>query len=392
MSDSPIARQKPMTEGVIPISDSERLGRIEKAQRLMAETSIDAMVIEAAGSSMFYYTGTRWGVSERTFAMVLPAKGEITWICPGFEADRAREVVRFGTDIRTWEEDESPYALIAGVFRDLGLRSGRIGIEEQVRFFLLDGLRREAPHLECVSADPITIPCRSIKTPAEIALMQIANDITIEAYKATVAMLREGMTKEDFRADSVAAFAALGAVGGIGANFGEHSALPHGSSKPRPLREGDIVLMDGGCAIEGYRSDISRTIVFGKPSPEHLAVWELQTRAQQAAFRAARPGVSHESIDAAARKVITDAGYGPDYRVPGLPHRTGHGLGLDVHEWTYLVRGNTDPVEPGMCFTNEPMVVIPGRFGVRVEDDMYITEDGVRWFTEPSPAIDRPFA
>lgn len=389
--DGPIARLKPMTDGIVAISDEERQGRIDKAQRLMARHGIDALVIEA-GSSMFYYTGVQWGLSERTFAMVLPAKGEITWICPKFEDDRALEVIRFGKDIRTWEEEESPYKLFADIFREKGTNTGRIGIEERVRFFICDGIRHEAPAAQYVSADPVIIGCRSIKSAAEIALMQRANDITVEAYKTVIAMLREGMTKADFTRDSLAAFAALGVTGQIDVNFGEHSALPHGSSKPRPLRENDIVLMDGSCSIEGYRSDISRTLVFGKPTQKYMEVWKVQLEAQLAAFHAARPGVPHEDIDAASRMVLVDAGYGPGYRLPGLPHRVGHGIGLDIHEWTYLVKGNKAPVQPGMCFTNEPMVAIPGEFGVRQEDAMYITEDGVRWFTQPMPSITQPFA
>lgn len=389
--DNPIARLKPMTDGIVPISDAERLARMEKARRLMVQNGLDAVVIEA-GSSMFYYTGVTWGLSERTFAMVLPARGEIVWVCAKFEEDRALELIRFGKDVRTWEEDESPYQLFADVFREKGISAGRIGFDERVRFFIWDGIRKVTPGAEYVSADPVTIGCRSIKSPAEIALMQRANDITVEAYKAAIAMLREGMTKADFASDADAAFRALGVVGGIGANFGEHSALPHGSSKPRTLREGDIILMDGGCSVEGYRSDISRTIVFGKPTQEQLDIWHLEVQAQMAAFKAAKPGVPHEDIDAAARKVITDAGYGPGYKVPGLPHRTGHGIGLDGHEWTYLVKGNKEPVQPGMCFTDEPMIVIPGEYGIRQEDDMYITGDGARWFSQPSLAMDRPFA
>lgn len=388
--DCPIAKLKPMLNGVVPISDAERQGRLDKAQRLMAQHRLDAIVVEA-GTSMFYYTGVMWRQSERTFAFVLPAEGEIVWVCPKFEDDRALEVIRFGKDIRTWEEDESPYALFSDIFRDKGISTGRIGIEEQVRYFITDGVRKDSPAAQYVSADPVTIGCRSIKSPAEIALMQRANDITVEAYKATVAMLREGMTKGDFARDSAAAFAALGVEGRIGVNFGEHSALPHGSIKPRALREGDVVLMDGGCSVEGYRSDISRTVVFGKPTQKYIDVWHVQFASQLAGFKAARPGVSHESIDAAARQVIIDAGYGPGYKLPGVPHRLGHGIGLDGHEWTYLVTGNKDPVQPGMCFTNEPTIVIPGEFGIRQEDDMYITEDGVRWFTRPMPSITQMF-
>jgi Xaa-Pro dipeptidase len=387
----PIASLKPMTADIVPITDAERQGRIDKARRLMGETKIDAIVIEATGSTMFYYTGVRWRPSERNFAVIIPAKGDLIWVCPKFEEERAHEVVRFGADIRTWEEEESPYAVFAKAFGDLGIAGGRIGIEEQVRFLTFDGIRKEAPHAAYVSADPITIPCRSIKSAAEIALMQKANDITVAAYKVAISMLREGMTKQEFQRNATAAHAALGVEGSISASFGEQSSLPHGSVKPRGVREGDIVLMDGGCSVDGYRSDISRTIVWGKPSAEQLRVWDVEIRSQRAAFEAARPGVPHEEIDAAARRVQVAAGYGPGYKLPGLPHRTGHGIGLDGHEWTYLVKGNTDPVVPGMCFTNEPMIVIPGEFGVRQEDDMYITETGAKYFTEPSESIDKPF-
>lgn len=389
--DTPISRLKRMTDGIVPITAEERLARHERARRLMVENKIDAVVIEG-GTTLVYFTGVSWWLSERTFVWVLPARGEMAWVSPKFEEDRALELIKFGSDIRTWEEDESPYRVIAKALTDRGLRAGRIGIEERLRFFIYDGLRQAAPGLEFVSADPVTVGCRSIKSAAELALMQRANDITVEAYKAALAMLREGMTKGDFSANAAAAFGALGVSGGIGASFGEQSSFPHGSIKPRTLREGDVILMDGGCGVEGYRSDVSRTIVFGKASAKQRDVWELEQKAQLAAFAAAKPGATHESVDLAARRIIEAAGYGPGYKVPGLPHRTGHGIGMDGHEWTYLVKGNTAPLRPGMCFTNEPMIVIPGEFGVRLEDDMHITEDGARWFTQPSPSIDRPFA
>lgn len=386
----PLAALKPMTAGIVPISDDERRGRIEKARRLMIENKIDAICLEG-GSSLFYYTAVNWRNSERAFVWILPARGEDAWVCPKFEEDRTREQTRPGTEVRTWEEDEDPAAVVAGIFKSRGIRTGKVGMEEQVRFLIFDGIRRTAPALELVSATPVTAGCRIYKSPAEIALMQKANDITVAAYKAAIAMIREGMTKADFSADAAAAFAACGVVGNIGASFGEQSALPHGSIKPRKLRPGDIVLMDGGCAIEGYRSDVSRTIVFGKPSKKQLDVWNLEQKAQAAAFQAAKLGVPCEAVDAAARKVITDAGYGPDYKVPGLPHRTGHGIGLDGHEWTNLVRGNKTPLQPGMCFTDEPMIVIPGEFGVRLEDDFYMTAAGAKFFTKPSLSIDKPF-
>jgi Xaa-Pro dipeptidase len=363
---------KRMTDGVVPISDDERKARIEKAQRLMRQSKIEAIYIEP-GSSMFYFTGMRWGLSERMFAVVIPARGEIAWICPKFEEERARELIKFGNDVRTWEEDESPYRRVVEVFRDRGLRARRIGIEERVRFFLVDGIRKEAAGFEFVSATPITAGCRMFKSPAEIALLQRANDITIVAYRATYATMHEGMTQEEFAANCAAAFKALGVNGGIFCSFGKYTAFPHGSSKPQKLREGDVVLMDDGCSVEGYQSDITRTFVFGKPTQRQRDIWELERKAQDAGFAAAKIGAPCEAVDAAARKVITTAGFGPDYKVPGLPHRTGHGIGLDGHEWTNFVRGNKTPIQPGMCFSDEPTIVIYGEFGIRLEDCLYIT-------------------
>jgi Xaa-Pro dipeptidase len=391
MLEEKLAGLKPMTEGISPITVEERQSRIEKARALMAENGIAAIYVEA-GSGLLYFTGVRWGRSERMMAAVIPAQGEIAYVCPAFEEARLREMIVFGDDVRVWEEEESPYELVAGIFKDRGITSGRIGIEESVRFFLFDGIRKEAPHLEFVSADPVTIPCRAIKSPAEIALMQRAMDITVHAYKVCLSLLREGMSQDEFRANSVAVHRALGVEGSISCQFGEATAFPHGSKELAYLKEGDMVLMDGSCTVEGYHSDISRTIVFGEPTRRQRDVWNLEKEAQAAAFAAAQVGVPCEEVDAAARKVITDAGFGPDYKVPGLPHRTGHGIGLDIHEWCHLVRGNKVPLAPGMCFTNEPMIAIYGEFGVRLEDCMYITEDGPRFFTQPSPSIEQPFA
>ena len=382
---------RPMTGDVVPISDKERLSRIENAKRLMVENGINAIYLEA-GTSMFYYTGVRWWNSERMFGLVIPSKGDIAWSCPAFEEDRARELIRFGDDIRTWEEDESPFKRIAEILQDRGVREGKVGMEERVRFFLYDGIRQEAPHLEYVSADPVTIGCRVIKSSTEIALMQKANDITLEAYKASIARLEAGMTKDDFGAISSAAHSALGVIGGIGAQIAEASANPHGSIKHIELKEGDIVLMDGGCGVDGYRSDISRTIVFGEPNQRQREMWNLAKKAQEAVFATAGVEVPCEDVDAAARQVYIEHGLPGGYELPGCPHRAGHGIGLDGHEWTYLVKGNKTPMQPGMCFTNEPMLVIPGEFGVRLEDDFYITEGGPRYFTTPSPSIDEPFA
>ena len=383
---------RPMTDGIVRISDDERKARIEKARRLMGENRIDALMLEG-GSSMFYFTGVRWGSSERPFVAVIPAKGEIGWVCPGFEEARARELVKApNPDVRTWQEDESPYRLVAQILKDRGA-TGRVGVEERLRFFIFNGVKKEAPSVDYLSADPVSAGCRMVKSPAEIALMQRANDMTIAAYRAGLDTLREGMTQGDLRNNILAAYRAIGATGGVVAvSFGEYTAFPHGSITPQKLKEGDVVQIDDGCNVDGYQSDITRTVVFGKPTKRQIDVWNLEHRAQAAAFDAARPGVPCEAVDAAARKVITDAGFGPDYKVPGLPHRTGHGIGLDGHEWTNFVRGNKTPLQPGMCFSDEPMIAIYGEFGIRLEDCLYITENGAKFFSQPSPAIDRPFA
>lgn len=385
-----IRRLPRLTAGIVPITDDERHARIAKAQQLMGQQKIDAIYLEP-GSSMYYYTGMRWSTSERMLALVIPQKGELAWVCPKFEEERARELIRFGNDVRTWEEDESPYRRVVEIFRDRGLRSGRVGIEERVRFFLYDGIRLAAPRLEYVSATPVTAGGRMFKSPAEIALMQKANDLTLIAYRATWATMREGMSQGEFANNCATAFRNLGVQGGVFCSFGKYTAFPHGSSTPQTLQEGDVVLMDGGCTVEGYQSDITRTFVLGKPTQGQRDIWNLERKSQDAGFAAARVGAACEAVDAASRKVITDAGFGPDYKVPGLPHRTGHGIGLDGHEWTNFVRGNKTPIQPGMCFSDEPTVVIYGEFGIRLEDCLYITDHGPKFFTPQSESIEKPF-
>jgi Xaa-Pro dipeptidase len=385
-----IRNLRPMTDGIQPITDDERRARMEKARRLMRENQLGAIVMEG-GSSLYYFTGTRWPPSERTFALVLPARGEPAWIVPEADRERARQAVRMGGDVRAWQEGEGPYKTLAQALKDRGAGAGRVGLEERVRFAVFDGLRREAAALEFSSGDPVTVGCRVIKSPAEIALLQRANDITIAAYKAAFATMHEGMPQRELSANIAAAYRALGAPGNAMVIFGKFTAFPHGSIQPQTLHAGDVVLVDDGCTVEGYQSDVTRTTVFGKPTDRQRQVWNLERKAQDAALAAARPGAACESVDAAARKVITDAGFGPDYKVPGLPHRTGHGIGLDGHEWTNLVRGNKTRLQPGMCFSNEPTIAIYGEFGVRLEDCMYITEDGARMFTKQSPSIEQPF-
>ena len=386
-----IAALKPMTAGVKPITAEERAARIQKAQRLMVEHKIAATMLEG-GSSMFYFTGVRWGLSERPFVCVIPQKGELAWVCPGFEEARARELVSKNAEVRVWQEDESPYKPIAGILRDLGAASGRVGVEERLRFFVFSGVRKESPATHFVDAEVITAGCRMFKSAAELALMQRASDITIEAFRAAFQTFREGMTQDELRANIAAAHRALGATGSASVSFGEFTAFPHGSIEPQKLKQGDVIQVDGGCTVDGYQSDITRTTVFGPASPRQTDIWNLEKRAQAAAFALVKPGVPCEAVDAAARKVITDAGFGPDYKVPGLPHRTGHGIGLDGHEWTNFVRGNKTPLAPGMCFSNEPMIAIYGEFGIRLEDCLYVTESGATYFSQPSPAIDQPFA
>jgi Xaa-Pro dipeptidase len=341
----------------------------------MRQNRLAAMVLEG-GSSLFYYTGTR----VIGGAWILPAARPPIWILPETQAPK------FKGDVRPFTEPEGPYKKMAQA-----LGSARIALEERVRFEVFEGLRKELPGAGFVSADPVTIGCRVIKSAAELALLQRANDITIAAYRAGLATLREGMTQRDLGANIAAAYRALGVQGGAMAIFGKYTAYPHGSIQPQQLREGDMVLIDDGCSVEGYQSDITRTTVFGKPTARQRQIWDLERKAQDAALRAARAGATCESVDAAARKVITDAGFGPGYKTPGLPHRTGHGIGLDGHEWTYLVKGNTTRLRQGMCFSNEPTIAIYGEFGVRLEDCMHITESGAKMFTPQSPAIDQPF-
>jgi len=382
---------KPLPNPPAPITDDERRARIAKAQRLMTEQGIGAIVLEG-GASMSYFVNVRWGLSERPFLLVIPAKGEVAYISPAFEEQRAREVIRFSKDVRVWQEDEDALALVAGVLKDRGVSTSKIGVEERVRFFVADALAKASPAATVVLATPVTAGCRMIKSAAEIANMQYAMDITLAAFKAGLATLHEGMTQQELGGNITAAYRQMGAGGAIAVSFGEYTAFPHGSIEPQRLKDGDVVQIDDGVSWNGYQSDITRTTVFGKPTARQIEVWNLEKKAQAAAFAAAQVGATCESVDAAARKVITDAGFGPGYKVPGLPHRTGHGIGMDGHEWTNFVKGNKTKLEPGMCFSDEPMIAIYGEFGIRLEDCLYITPSGPKFFTQPSPAIDQPFA
>lgn len=381
-----------MTTDVVPITLEERKHRIEKAQRLMVENGISALLLDA-GTSLKYFTAIDWWLSERPMVAIIPSVGEVSYVCPGFEEDRLRENITIGNKVYPWQEDESPYQQIILALKEMGITSGKIGIEERVRFFVSNGVKTEAPYFDYVSGDSVSIPCRMIKSEAEIALMQKATDITIEAIKVGFHFLREDSSPADFYLAVEKAHQKLGAQHSFASvNFAEASAFPHGSGRPQVLKKGDVVLVDCGCIVEGYSSDISRTIVFGaEPNQRQREIWNLEKKAQAAGFAAAKIGRSLEEVDVAARKVISDAGMGPEYKLPGLPHRTGHGIGMDVHEWGNAVKGNRQLIEPGMCFSIEPTIAIPGEFGIRLEDCVYMTESGPKWFSEPSPSIDQPF-
>jgi Xaa-Pro dipeptidase len=371
-----------------PITPEEYLQRQESARRHMIEGGIDAIFL-AGGAGLQYFTGIRWGGSERLFAMVLPARGEPGYVAPAFEKRRALEQIKFGNDVRTWEEDENPYRLVAQILKDRNIASGKVGVEETVKFAFSDGVAQAAPTLHITSADPVTARCRRVKSAHEIDLIRLANKITLKAFEVALKTLHDGMTHLDLGAKIAAAHRQLGAAGDALVLFGEHSASPHGTVTPQVLRAGDVVLVDGGCSVEGYKSDITRTTVFGKPTARQRQIWRVVHQAQEAALKAARPGARCEEVDAAARKVIVDAGFGPGYKY--FTHRLGHGIGLDGHEWTYLVRGNKTILEPGMSFSDEPGIYIPGEFGVRLEDVMVIADGRAELLTGQASSIEQPF-
>src|SRR5947209_8747500 len=388
-----IAGLKSMKDQATPITLEERTARQEKARQLMADSKLDGMIL-TEGTSLNYFTGIRWWGGERLFAMVLPVKGAAFYVCPAFEEGRAREQIAKApdgerADVRIWQEDESPYQRVAGGLKDRGLVGGKLGIEETVHFVFTDGISQAAPQVKLLSATPVTAGCRMIKSDHEIELMRLAAKVTLAAYEATWRSLKEGMTQQEIQNLIEAAHTKLGFSGSADVQVGEFAAFPHGSVTPQVIREGTIILADGGCKAEGYTSDISRTFVLGKATDKMKQVFDIVHRAQNAALAAARPGLECAAVDAAARKVITDAGYGPDYKY--FTHRMGHGMGMDGHEWPYLVRGNPSKIAANMTFSDEPGIYIRGEFGVRLEDDMHITEDGAELFTPQSPSLEDPF-
>jgi Xaa-Pro dipeptidase len=375
----------------IPIGKAERLARIAKAKDLMAANDIGALLIEP-GSSLIYFTGVRWNRSERLTAAILTRAGEVAVVTPFFEEPSVRESLGIDAEVLTWNEDENPLAAVAAWLGRRGLAKGRIGVEETVRYFAVDGLEKAMPDATVVNGAPVVRGCRMHKSAAEIALMQIASDITIAAYRHTAPRIEVGMTPADIGAIMAAATTALGGRSEFELILlGEASAYPHGSGKPQAVREGEVVLMDCGATVHGYQSDISRSFVYGKANARQRQVWDQMRKGQDVAFAAAKLGMPAGAVDDAVRAYYAGLGWGPDYKLPGTSHRTGHGIGLDGHEPVNLVRGETTKLAPGMCFSNEPGIYIPGEFGIRLEDCFHMTETGPKWFSEPPPSIDKPF-
>jgi Xaa-Pro dipeptidase len=379
-----------ITGDVVPISVEERLVRVARAQRLMAGNNIDAILLEP-GSAMLYFTGISWWRSERLTAVVIPREGEIGIVTPFFEEPSVRESMTFGSDVRTWNEHENPFERIAGILKDRNLSGGRIGLEETVRFFVVDGLQAAVPGLKITSATAVTQGCRMYKTAAEIALMKKASEVTLTAYEHVYRQLQAGMEPSDVKAMMAAAQTRLGGDDTWNmALFGVASAYPHGTGQPQKIVEGQIVLMDCGCSVQGYQSDISRTFVFGEPTARQREVWNTVRKGQQIAFETAQIGVAAGAVDDAVRAYYVSLGWGPAYKVPGLSHRTGHGIGMDGHERVNFVHGEKTPLAAGMCFSNEPGLYDFNTFGVRLEDCLYMTETGPAWFTVPPDSLEDP--
>lgn len=379
-----------MVGNVEPLTSDDFEARRSKAQRLMAENKIDAVFLEG-GSDLRYFTNVHWGLSERIFGVILYADSDPIWVCPYFELDRAQERIPKGMEVRTWHEHESPYRLIADAIRQNGRKHFRLGIGPRVRSFAQFGLIDAMPPVHMVGAAPVTEGCRGIKNAKELAFMDLAARITKFAYREAFAGLHPDMTTNELAASIRQAHTDMGVQGGGWPLFGPNAAYPHGTSIKRNLQTGDVVLVDGGCSVEGYRSDVTRTVVLGEPTDRQRKVWDAVRKAQLAAHAAVRPGVACEHLDEIARKTIEDAGFGSEYTY--FSHRLGHGIGMDGHEYPYLVRGNSLKLKPGMTFSNEPGIYILGEIGVRIEDCFVVTEDGARFLGGmEAEAIDRPFS
>lgn len=390
-ADAP-ATLSDMTADAVPIGVEERLRRVARARQLMQEADIDALLLEA-GSALIYFTGVRWWRSERFTGAIIPAEGDIAFVTPYFEEPSVRESMTFGDDVRSWHEHEDPFALVAGVLADRGLARGRIAVEETIRHFIVDGVANAAPAFTLVSGKDITRACRMYKSPAEIALMQKANDVTMAAYRHVYANLDTAMLPADISALMNDVTRQLGGEPQFASVLlNEASAYPHGSRKRESLKEGGIILMDCGCAVHDYESDISRTWVFGEPAKKQRDVWNTVKRGQELALETAAVGTAAGKVDDTVRAFYESKGFGPGYRTPGLSHRLGHGIGMDGHEPVNFVHGEATKLQPGMCFSNEPGIYIFGEFGVRLEDCLHISDEGPVLFTALSHSIDDPFA
>lgn len=386
------AQLVPWTQRAPAISSAEYQQRIEKARALMRVTGVDALLV-SAGTSLRYFTGVPWWASERLVALLVTAAGDPLFLCPTFEEGSLDAVLKVPALKRLWEEHEDPHALVAQAMAERGART--LALDPGAAFAAYTGLRAYLDARALTDATPVIDGCRMRKSPAELALMQQACDMTLQVQRLAAGIAQEGLATDELVRFIDTAHRALGADNGSTfciAQYGHATAFPHGIPGVQRLREGELVLIDTGCTVQGYHSDITRTWIFGTADDDQRRIWELEKAAQAAAFAAVRPGVACEEVDHAARRVLEAAGLGPDYRLPGLPHRTGHGCGLAIHEAPYLVRGNRTALQPGMCASNEPMIVVPDRFGVRLEDHFHVTEEGVKWFTPPSVAIDQPFA
>ncbi len=387
---APATELKQITGGVHPISTAERRARLAKVQALMEQRRIGALLIES-GASLEYFTGIRWHRSERTTAAVIPARGEGLIVTPAVADPAVRETLLVGGDVRPWNESDNPFAAIVQGLRDRGVRAGQVAVEPTVRFFIVDGVRKAASGYEIVSGDPLIRACRMIKSPAELALMQTANDVTIAALRYVHGHVERGMTGADLGALMNGATVALGGSPEFAlVLLNEASAYPHGSLQPQAVADGSIILMDCGCTVEGYQSDISRTWVYGEPNQRQRKIWGTVRRGQEITLETAKIGIAAGALDDAVRSYYQTEGWGPGYKLPGLSHRTGHGIGLDGHEPAYLVHGDLTPLEFGMCFSDEPGIYIPGEFGVRLEDCWYMTAGGAQLFTPLAKSIDNP--
>lgn len=392
-AEQELAKLTDMTTDISPITKSEFEARIIKAQALMQEQGIDAMYLNA-GTNLYYYTGTKWYASERMVGAIVPQQGEIKYIAPYFEINTLNQYMTIKGDVVGWQEHESPYQLFATTLANMGINQGKVAIDESTAFFIANGIKQANPALELIDSKSITAACRGQKSKNEIALLQRAKDMTMEVHKAVAKILRPGITTQEVTQFIDQAHKKVGAKAGSYfciVLFGEDSSYPHGVKTPKSLELNDIVLIDTGIQLEGYNSDITRTYVYGEANQRQRDMWQVEKDAQEKAFNAAKIGVPCGQVDVAAREYLASQGMGPDYETPGCPHRTGHGVGLDIHEWPYLVRSDMTPLAEGMCFSNEPMLVLPGEFGVRLEDHFYMTNDGPKWFTEPSFSIDDPF-